>query len=101
MFNDWDWDGGRTAIQHGRLNAWLRQVASSPMVVVECGAGTAIPTVRQFCEDWVDGMSGRLVRINLREPEAPGGHIGLAMGALAGLRAIDECLAAAHGDWRG
>jgi NAD-dependent SIR2 family protein deacetylase len=92
MFNDWDWDGSRSSIQQGRLNAWLRQMGNSPMVIVECGAGTAIPTVRQFCEDLADGARRKLVRINLRVPDAPDGQIALAMGALEALRAIDERL---------
>ena len=59
---------------------------------MECGAGTAIPTVRRFCEEVADHPERKLIRINLREPEVPDGHIGLATGALAGLRAIDELL---------
>jgi hypothetical protein len=33
---------------------------------------------------------GTLVRINVREPEVPDGHISLGMGALAALTAIDR-----------
>jgi NAD-dependent SIR2 family protein deacetylase len=94
MFNDWEWDSSETAKQEARLYAWLREVGSAPLVVVECGAGTAIPTVRHFCEEVADHPHRKLIRINLREPEVPDGHIGLATGALAGLRAIDELLAA-------
>jgi NAD-dependent SIR2 family protein deacetylase len=92
MFNDWEWDSSRTGEQESRLYDWLRDVGSAPMVVVECGAGTAIPTVRGFCEEVADHPERKLIRINLREPEVPDGHIGLATGALAGLRAIDELL---------
>lgn len=93
LFNDWDWDGSRTGEQESRLYAWLREVGSVPMVVVECGAGIAIPTVRRFCEEWADHPHRKLIRINLREPEVPHGHFGLATGALSGLRSIDEYLA--------
>jgi NAD-dependent SIR2 family protein deacetylase len=93
MFYDWEWDSSETAKQQARLYAWLREVGSSPMVVVECGAGTAIPTVRRFCEEVADHPNRKLIRINLREPEVPDGHIGLATGALEGLRAINELLA--------
>jgi NAD-dependent SIR2 family protein deacetylase len=92
MFNDWGWDGRRTSDQESRLYQWLRDVGSAPMVVVECGAGTAIPTVRRFCEEVADHPERKLIRINLRDPEVPDGHIGLVTGALAGLRAIDELL---------
>ena len=92
MFNDWEWDSSETAKQEARLNAWLREVCSASLVVVECGAGMAIPTVRRFCEEAADHPQRKLVRINLREPEVPDGHIGLATGALDGLRAIDKYL---------
>jgi hypothetical protein len=60
--------------------------------VVEFGAGTAIPTVRQLCEYIAGQLGGTLIRLNVREPQVPPGHIGLAMGALAGLQAIDQRL---------
>jgi NAD-dependent SIR2 family protein deacetylase len=93
MFNDWEWDSKRSAEQEAQMNMWFQAVGSTPLVVVECGAGTAIPTVRRFCEEVTDHPQRKLIRINLREPEVPKGHIGLATGALAGLLAIDECLA--------
>jgi NAD-dependent SIR2 family protein deacetylase len=95
MFNDWDWDSSATAKQETRLYTWLQAVGSARLVVMELGAGTAIPTVRRFCEEVADHRQRKLIRINLREPEVPDGQIGLATGALAGLRAIDECLARA------
>ena len=56
--------------------------------MVELGAGSAIPTVRRFSED-AAAHHGRLVRINPREADVPADGIGLPMGALEGLRAID------------
>src|SRR5260370_13121063 len=98
MFNDWEWDNSETAKQEALLYAWLREVGSSPIVLVECGAGTAIPTVRHFCEQVADHPQRKLIRINLRHPEVPKGHISPALGALDGLRAIDECLSKGFGD---
>jgi NAD-dependent SIR2 family protein deacetylase len=92
MFNDWSWESSRTSMQQSGLNAWLRQVGNSPTVIIECGAGTAIPTVRRFCEEAADSPGRSLIRINLREPEVPEGHLALAMGALEGLRYIDKGL---------
>ena len=51
-----------------------------------------MPTVRHFCERLADSLDGTLVRINKREPDVPSGHIGLPMGALEALRAIDDRL---------
>ena len=91
MFGDWEWNEARTNDQLRRLEAWL-ETACGNLVIVECGAGTAIPTVRNFCENIAREARGTLVRLNVREPQVPQGQIGLAVGALAGLSAIDERL---------
>ncbi len=96
MFGDWDWDSERTDEQQRRLEAWLAQVHSSRLVVIECGAGRAVPTVRQICERLALRLNGTLIRLNPREPEPPSGQIGLAVGALEGLRALDRLVAAAE-----
>lgn len=90
MFGDGGWDGSRAEAQEARLGAWLEERDGDTLAVVECGAGTAIPSVRSFCER-ARGR-GSLVRINVREPEVPEGGIGLAMGALDALRKIDALL---------
>ncbi len=90
MFGDYDWDEARTAEQSSRLEEWLRSINGMKLVIVECGAGTAIPTVRLFSERLARAAGGTLVRLNVREPEVPDGHLGLSVGALGGLRAIDE-----------
>jgi NAD-dependent SIR2 family protein deacetylase len=92
MFGDWGWDDARTIAQQQRLRAWLESLEGK-LAVIECGAGLAIPTVRLFCERLAHASHGRLIRINVREPEVPDGEIGLAMGALDALRAIAERLA--------
>jgi NAD-dependent SIR2 family protein deacetylase len=92
MFGDWGWDGARTGEQLRRLELWLGSACDDKVVIIECGAGMAIPTVRHFCEQQAVATSGLLVRFNPREPDVPDGQIGLAMGALEGLRAIDQLL---------
>jgi NAD-dependent SIR2 family protein deacetylase len=91
MFGDFEWNEMRTAAQMARLEGWLAQLTSR-VAVVECGAGTAIPTVRNCCERITEATGGTLIRLNVREPEVPSGQLGLEVGALAGLRAIDERL---------
>jgi NAD-dependent SIR2 family protein deacetylase len=91
MFGDFEWNDARTAAQMAKLEGWVSDLTGR-VVVVECGAGAAIPTVRNFCERIAEATGGTLIRLNIREPEVPHGQIGLAMGALAGLRAIDERL---------
>jgi NAD-dependent SIR2 family protein deacetylase len=97
MFGDGEWDETRAYEQELRLGRWLKGVVGARAVVVECGAGTAIPTIRHFCEAMADRFDALLVRLNIREPEVPAGQVGLAMGALAGLRKIDQLLAGFDG----
>jgi NAD-dependent SIR2 family protein deacetylase len=92
MFGDGFWDGARSDEQEARLEAWLRKITGAKIVAIECGAGTAIPSVRMFSERLARAGNGTLVRINVREPEGPANAIGLPMGALEALRAIDAAL---------
>lgn len=93
MFGDMHWSDRRTRFQLGRLRQWLNE--ASKLVVVELGAGTAIPSVRRFSEDMVRNYGARLVRINPREAEeAPEVAVALSSGALAALSAIDGRLQA-------
>lgn len=92
MFGDGGWDSSRTEAQEERLAAWLDTVAPGKLAVIECGAGTAIPSVRHFCERVAAHQRGTLIRINVREPEVPPGGIGLALGALEALQALAGAL---------
>jgi len=86
MFGDWGWIEKRSARQAARLERWLDKVERP--LVIELGAGTAIPSVRHFSQA-VIRRGGRLVRINPREPEvATQRDAALAAGALDGLSAI-------------
>jgi NAD-dependent SIR2 family protein deacetylase len=96
MFGDGDWDSARSDAQAQRLDDWLarRRGRDQRIVVIECGAGTAVPTVRAFSESLVRRHGARLLRLNVREPHTPPGQIGIAEGAHAALTAIDARLAA-------
>lgn len=86
MFGDGGWIEHRSARQTDRLERWLDAVERP--VVIELGAGTAIPSVRHFSQA-VIRRGGRLVRINPREPAVPTkADVGLAAGARDGLSAI-------------
>lgn len=102
MFGDWHWVPHRTAAQERRLEAWLESaVRSQQLVVVELGAGSAVPTVRMASERAVAGRRGTLLRVNPREPYTPHGHISLPLGALEALTAIDSVLKGGERPWRG
>lgn len=95
MFGDWGWDSERTDRQMRRLNAWLGSLGNARLVVVECGAGLTIPTVRITCENVARDFAGTLIRINPREPQVPAGHLSLPAGALDALFALETRLTAA------
>lgn len=93
MFDDVDWLGARYERQYARLERWLAG-ARRPLVV-ELGAGTRIPSVRQFAHRAITRHGARLVRVNPREPAVPTSRdVGLALGALDALQRIDARLAA-------
>jgi NAD-dependent SIR2 family protein deacetylase len=99
MFGDYGWDEARTDEQLARLNDRLAQTASdAPVVVVECGAGTHIPTVRGFSERLLRRFGrATLLRVNVRESQADDERladrvVSLAAGARAALVAIDAAL---------
>jgi len=90
MFNDWSWLGHRSDAQQSCFAAWLDELAesSAKLAVIELGAGSAIATVRHTSERVVDRLDGKLIRINPREHDVPGGQIGLPFGAAEGIRRI-------------
>jgi NAD-dependent SIR2 family protein deacetylase len=92
MFGDGGWLAERTDAQARRLLARLRK-AQRPLVV-EIGAGSAIPSVRSFSHAVIQQYQGRLVRINPTEADVPTkADIGLACRGLQGLQAINTALA--------
>ena len=99
MFGDRGWETSRAAEQRGtRLERWLEGLTSNRLVILEFGAGRAVPTVRLFSEEVASVLDATLIRVNLRDPEVPYGQIGLAMGALEAIRAIDEILPGSSGE---
>lgn len=91
MFGDWQWVERRSAAQDALQQAWL--ATTRRPVVIEIGAGTAIPSVRHFSRRVVQQHGGRLIRINPTEPAVPDGRdVALTMGGKAALEAIGQAL---------
>lgn len=87
MFGDWNWLDWRTEQQMARFNEWLDSVHNP--VVIEIGAGTAIPSVRRFGQS----LKVPLIRINPTEAcVSRSCDISLNTGALEGIKAIAEQL---------
>jgi len=93
MFGDFGWISDRTDGQQRRLDAFAEEHVGEHTVVIELGAGTAIPTIR-FASERLGGRGGLVVRINPREPQIGPEHVAIPAGALEGLTAIDRALGA-------
>ncbi|EIJ70491.1 SIR2 family NAD-dependent protein deacylase [Pasteurella bettyae] len=91
MFNDWTYSEGYQLGKQALLDEWLHKTQCP--VVIEIGAGKAIPTVRNFSERTAKQKKGGLIRINPIDAGVPKMHfLSLEMGGLEALRAIDKLL---------
>jgi NAD-dependent SIR2 family protein deacetylase len=93
MFGDYSWLAGRTRGQEMRFDSFLTQHRDQPIVIVEMGAGTAIPTIRHMSETIGQRFNATVIRINLREAHIDRGHISLPCRALEGLEGIETAFA--------
>lgn len=87
MFGDYSWIESRTEQQYESLSAWLGGIRRGELVVIELGAGTAVPTVRAQCERIARQFDATLIRINPRESHDA--DIGLSLGGLEALTMMD------------
>ena len=87
MFGDFSWIESRTSNQYENMRCWLERVSDLQIVVIEIGAGTAVPTVRYQCERLAKQFGAKMVRINPRE-SGGNGVISIASGGLEGLNLI-------------
>jgi len=89
MFNDGGWLDFRQRNQQHAMSKWLATVQRP--VVIEIGAGTAIPTVRMMGQS----IDAPMIRINAREAQVSRSYdVSLPMGALEGLQGIELALGA-------
>ncbi|BAL24008.1 Sir2 family NAD-dependent protein deacetylase [Azoarcus sp. KH32C] len=88
MFGDWEWIEDRTHEQEVRLGTWRRRL--DRLVVIEIGAGTAIPSVRLFGER----QDAPLIRINPTEAKTSSERgVSLPMTGAEAMRGIASELA--------
>lgn len=93
MFGDWHWIGERSQEQEQRFLQYMAEHRLHRMVVIEMGAGSAVPTIRATSEriGW-NCPEATVIRINPREPEIKSPHISIPLAALEALQAIDSRL---------
>ncbi|MDQ3814115.1 MAG: NAD-dependent deacetylase [Armatimonadota bacterium] len=92
MFNDGQWLWTRTQEQERRFHHWMSGLAGKELIIVECGAGTAVPSVRRLDDQLLREHGARLIRINPRESHGPPGTVSLPLGALEALATIQRAL---------
>ena len=88
MFGDWSWIAERTRSQERLYDQFVTDRRDGRLVVVELGAGTAIPTIRHTSEQLGRYAAATVIRINPREAQIAPPHISLPCGALEGVRGI-------------
>ena len=93
MFDDAAWNSQRSDQQHERLTRWLQTLGpkkNGTVVVVEVGAGRALPAVRAFSQR-LQSQGAALIRINLNEANVlESRHIELALGAKEALERMQS-----------
>ena len=82
----------RAREQEAALDRWTDGISGARAVVIECGAGKAVPTVRLYSE-WMQRAGATLIRVNPREADGPQGTISLESGARDALGTLAERLA--------
>jgi NAD-dependent SIR2 family protein deacetylase len=92
MFGDFSWLDERSRQQEERYQSFVEESQGKRIVVIEIGAGTAIPTIRATSERIGRAPQAIVIRINLREAEISPPHLSLPCGGLAGLTALDALL---------
>ncbi|MDX2493909.1 MAG: Sir2 family NAD-dependent protein deacetylase [Desulfuromusa sp.] len=92
MFGDYSWLSKRSAIQEENFDDFLQLNKNSQMVVIEIGAGSAIPTIRHLSEQLGQQQQTNVLRINPREPQIRAPHFSFSGGAVEILSQIQDSL---------
>ena len=92
MFNDTAWVDAVRREQQPRFDRWLDGVRGQRLVILEIGAGTAVPTIRRLGERLAQRARTCLVRINPAATEAEEATHVLRLPALQALTLVQESL---------
>ncbi|MGA1845767.1 SIR2 family NAD-dependent protein deacylase [Deferribacter abyssi] len=92
MFGDYSWIADRSHAQSVRYETFMENNKNKKFIVIEIGAGTAIPSIRYTSERISKYYDATIIRINPREPHISKPHISLAVGGLQALTEINKYL---------
>jgi hypothetical protein len=91
LFGDGDWLSARSDFQETLLQQWLHGVER--LLVLEIGAGTAVPTVRHFAKRLQTRLLAKIVRIDPADVASTDPNImTLSTSAIAGLEALHQAV---------
>tara|TARA_B100000446_G_scaffold188233_1_gene221572 strand:+ start:4495 stop:5316 length:822 start_codon:yes stop_codon:yes gene_type:complete len=88
MFGDIHWEAHRSSEQESLWYDWLQSTKRKDLVVIEIGAGIAVPTVRNACSR----LGKKLIRINPEHTKVEGRGISFSMGGLEAIVRIRDAL---------
>lgn len=93
MFGDWNWIAERSARQAARHNSFLSMLKKekAKILIIEIGAGKAVPTVRMTSARIARATDAFLIRINPRDYELPRSVRGVSISAGA-VEALEQIL---------
>lgn len=89
MFGDSSWISTLSDKQEDNFYKWLHQQQSGSFVILEIGAGTSVPTVRNRSDYFTNKYKVPLIRINTSEPFTDKG-LSIALPAKEAIQLIDE-----------
>ena len=92
MFGDYSWLSKRSALQEENYDDFLQTNGNNKIVVIEIGAGSAIPTIRHLSEQLGQRRQASVLRINPREPQIRAPHFSFSGGAVEVLTQIQDAL---------
>ncbi|MDY6820737.1 MAG: Sir2 family NAD-dependent protein deacetylase, partial [Deferribacterota bacterium] len=90
MFGDFSWVSLRADEQSERFNRYVDRIGGNDVVILEIGAGKAVPTIRYLAKRTADITGATIVRINPVEYEIEEPHIPIKGKALDVLSLINE-----------
>jgi NAD-dependent SIR2 family protein deacetylase len=64
LSNDWNFNTTRFVTQQTNYVNWLKNVGDSKLTVIEIGAGTTFPSVRENSESMITKNRAKIIRIN-------------------------------------
>jgi len=90
MFNDHGFNAKETSAQEHAFNSFMNKYDkdNTKIAIIEIGAGSAIPTIRNIGEHIQEFVGAQLIRINPRESHGPKGTLSIAKGGVEALESI-------------